>query len=481
MKYTFLTILLAGLVLFAGCDFLDPTEVENPNLTEESFLGSANTVSAWLPGVERQMSLTLNEVIVIAMLVSDNYFNNRTISCKVCDVLTLLPSDPDIAFMQQNLFALRNGADFGLTELVPNDENATQDQIAELYFYRGMGHLMMGEYLVAAPAGPRTEAFDPAAHYNLAIADFQEAIDRTTEASRRTGYTLAQARAYYNLGDAGQASTLALQVINEDPMFIRFAQFEEDSDGPANSIESFISQLSTDEFQPLPRLDFLDPKYYFRGPTEESPIAFLKAEEAYFIMAESELANNNLGGAQQALTEVLDIIAARPMAMVDETVEDRGRGNLRTYPITEATMVQPSPEETAIAGLVRTRGPESALVEVPIVSGTSITAEDIAALTTIDEGVELLYLMRQEVFMAEGRRMIDMGVKLPIAELEANDNPNLDLGSSFFTAQIPAFLPPGEELDLFTLDEGANLVVIMHNLNTIIATNRTSSEVVPFF
>ena len=363
MKTTLFSILLVVLIGFSGCDFLDPTEVDNPNLTEESFLESANTVSAWLPGVERQMSLTLNEVIVIAMLVSDNYFNNRTVSCKVCDVLNLLPTDPDIALFQQNIFALRNGADFGITELIARDMNATDDQIAELYFYRGMGHLMLGEYLVAAPAGPQTEAFPPSAHYDLAIADFQEAINRTTDANRQIGYQLAQARAYYNLGNAGQASALASQVLGADNMYVRFAEYEDDNDGPVNSIESFISQLSTDEFQPLPRLDFLDPKYYFRGPTEESPIAFLKSEEAYFILAEADLASNNLDGAKQTLVELLDVIAARPTAMVDETVEDRGRGNLVVYPITEETVVQPSPSEAPIAGLVRTRGPNSALVE----------------------------------------------------------------------------------------------------------------------
>ena len=481
MKKTLLCFVLVGALGFAGCDFLDPTEVDNPNLTEESFLESANSLSAWLPGVERQMSITLNEVITIAMLVSDNYFNNRTISCKVCDILNLQPTDPDIALFQQNLFALRNGADFGLTELVPIDENATADQVAELYFYRGMGHLMMGEYLVAAPAGPQTAAFEPADHYNLAVADFQEAINRTTDAERRIGYQLAQARAYYNLGDAAQASNLAQDVINSNNAYVRYALYEEDNDGPNNVIESFISQLSTDEFQPLPRLDFLDPKYYFRGPTEESPIAFLKAEEAYFILAEADLAAGDLAAAGQHMLDVLDVIAARPTAMVDETVEDRGRGNLVVYPNSDATMVQPSPSEAAIAGLVRTRGEGSALVEIPIVSGTSITADDINALASIDDAVEMLYLMRQEVFMAEGRRMIDMGIKLPIVELEVNDNPNIEAGTPFLTARIPSFLPPGEEIDAFTFDESQNLVVILHNINTLIAGNRTSDEVVPFF
>ena len=284
-----------------------------------------------------------------------------------------------------------------------------------------------------------------------------------------------------NLGDAAQASTLAQEVINANNAYVRFALYEEDNDGPNNVIESFISQLSTDEFQPLPRLDFLDPKYYFRGPTEESPIAFLKAEEAYFILAEADLAAGDLSSAAQHMLEVLDVIATRPTAMVDETVEDRGRGNLVVYPTTEATLVQPSPSEAAIPGLVRTRGEGTAPVEIPIVSGTSITAEEINALANVDDAVELLYLMRQQVFMAEGRRMIDMGVKLPIVELEANDNPNIENTSSFLTAQIPSFLPPGEEIDAFSYDEPQNLVVILHNINAIISTNRTSNEVVPFF
>ncbi len=481
MKNIFFLVALAGLIGLAGCDFLDPTEVDNPNLTEESFLNSANSLDAWLPGVERQMSLTLNEVVEVAILVSDNYFNNRTISCKVCDVLNLQPSDLDITVLQQNVFALRNGADFGLTEIVPRDENATPDQIAELYFYRGMGHLFLGEYLVAAPSGPREEVFPPADHYALAIADFEAALNNTTDAEKSKSYMMALARAHYNLGNAAEATTFAQQVIDMDNAFVRYAQYEDDSDGPANLIESLISQLSTNEFQPLPRLDFLDPKYYFRSASEESPVAFQKVEEAYFIIAEDQLSGGDLPGAQQTLTDLLGVIGARPTAMVDETGEVRGRDNLVVYPISGNTLVQPSPSEAPIAGLVRTRGEGSAPVEVPIVSGTSVTAEQIAALTGIEEAVELLYLMRQEVFMAEGRRMIDMGVKLPIAELEANDNPNIDLSSSFATAQIPAFLPPGEEIDAFTLDEDAGLVVIMHNLNSVIAANRTAPEVVPFF
>ncbi|NJO03936.1 MAG: hypothetical protein HC880_21695 [Bacteroidia bacterium] len=39
-------------------------------------------------------------------------------------------------------------AQFGLEQIVPNDASVTADQVAELYFYQGMAHMYMGEFLL---------------------------------------------------------------------------------------------------------------------------------------------------------------------------------------------------------------------------------------------------------------------------------------------------------------------------------------------
>ena len=55
-------------------------------------------------------------------------------------------------------------------------------------------------------------------------------------------------------------------------------------------------------------------------------------------------------------------------------------------------------------------------MRVPTISGTSVTAARIDAITTVDDGLYVLYLMRQEIFLAEGRRMADLGMRMPVAQ-----------------------------------------------------------------
>src|SRR3712207_8063255 len=45
------------------------------------------------------------------------------------------------------------------------------------------------------------------------------------------------------------------------------------------------------------------------------------------------------------------------------------------------------------------------LISVPYISGTSVDEAMINRCTTVDETLQLIYLMRQEIFMAEGRRV----------------------------------------------------------------------------
>jgi hypothetical protein len=69
----------------------------------------------------------------------------------------------------------------------------------------------------------------------------------------------------------------------------------------------------SDWFQPLPRLDFLDPKYFQMNSDDQCPITIAKAEENYLILAEAALAANNLDEAKAQLTNLLGLVKSRPV------------------------------------------------------------------------------------------------------------------------------------------------------------------------
>ena len=143
MRTIFLTLLIGILAL--GCELLDPTEVSNPNITEDTYLGSFNPGEKWLLGTDRQMATTIGTMVEFGELTSDNYFNNRTLSSKVFDIPQIDFIDIDVRRLQDEIHTLREMAIFGLTELVPNDPLVTDNMQAEWHFYLGMSHLFSGE------------------------------------------------------------------------------------------------------------------------------------------------------------------------------------------------------------------------------------------------------------------------------------------------------------------------------------------------
>ena len=48
------------------------------------------------------------------------------------------------------------------------------------------------------------------------------------------------------------------------------------------------------------------------------------------------------------------------------------------------------------------------------------------------------------------------------------------------TAVLPPFLPGDTQMDAFTLNTAARTVTIRHDLNRVLAANRSSTLVVPF-
>ncbi len=468
--------LVALLACLAACELLDPTEVKNPNLTDESFVGTPNSTTAWLNGLERQFSITVNTIVVATEIVSDNYFNNQSAANKSFDIPDLFFADPDIANLQLAVSRLRSMAEYGLERIAPNDTDATALQIAEFHFYKGMAHLFMAELFVDFPAQDRGPAIAPAEHLALAVAGFETALRQAVPPARQTAYRLALARAHYRAGNASLAEGFAAQVLEADPQFTAHARFDR-LNGLINSMQTLIFRNAQNDYQPLPRLDFLDPKYSGISNTFDDSICVQKAEEARLILAEALLARNDLAGAQAQLRALLELVANRPIRQVDDRNEQRGVGGIRSdYPDSASFRVAASPDDTLRAGLVLTRsqGP----VPVPIVSGTSVTGAIVDALASADQALEVLYLMRQEIFLAEGRRMTDLGIRFPVSEREQINNPNI--GNDLTQPLIPAFIPRNAEMNDFTTDAAAQTVVIRHNMNRVLVANKASGAVLPF-
>ena len=435
-------------------------------------------MASWLEGVRRQMANTINPIVELTELTSDNYYNNRTLSSKVFDLPQIAIEDIDVLRLQTEIHSLRRMAEYGLEEVAAADTRTTDDNLAELHFYKAVAELYSGEYFVGLPADNVGAVLTPDQHFASAIQDFEQVITLTSQPVFRLASRLALARIAYHQGDVNKALNEAEAVIQEAPE-LNFAVTFDGVNGPSNQFQFFLFDSSNDEFAPLPRLDFLDPKYFSIGnpSLDQKPISIFKSEEAYFIKAEAQIAQANIGDAQQTLKDLLtDVIANRPVVALDDSRETRSGGNRADYPLTADVAVKFSPDADPIEGLILDR--QAGDIMVPLVSGTQVTAADIDAATTEDALLELLYLMRQEVFLAEGRRLVDLGIKYPVAENEANGNANVT--QDVLEAQIPGFIPLNGEMDDFVYDVDNQIVTIDVNMNRVLVTNKTSPFVLPF-
>ncbi len=479
MKKIIINVLVLFTLGFSACELIDPTNVDNPNVTDDTFANTPRAIRPWINGLERQLAQAMNFTVQFTELASDNYYNNRTLSSKVFDIPRIEFFDPDVKNMQREWSRLHEMATFGLTDIAPKDASTTDDQMAELHFFKGLASLYIGELFTGFPTAALGEVKPSADHLRIAIDEFTQAINTSKDAAKIIGYRLAIARAYYDLGDRAKAVEFANQVIAANPQYLRSAQFDRVG-GIANEMELYL-YTGQDEFQPLPRLDFLDPKYFTTGPTDTKPIAILKAEEAYLILAEAQIADNNLPNAKTTMKSLLEQIAKRPVSSINDRVEGRGRrgGTRQDYPDSTVYTIAFGPGEPFVAGLVLNR--KGANVSVPAVSGTSANAAEIDAVMTEEAALELLYRMRQEIFIAESRRIMDLGIKFPLSELEINNNPAAAaVADTYSKAQIPSFIPDNTGMDDFSADRSNFRITIAFNMNKVLVQNRTSPLVLPF-
>lgn len=473
-----ISLILVLSIILASCEekLYDFTEVTNPNLSEVNVVGQTNSSTAWLAGIKRQTALLYNEIVTISEIASDNYVNTQTFYNQLLDNLTIDYQDTDMDALHFNIARLREMCDFGLEKIIPGDANSTTAISAEYHFYKGLSFMLAGEYFSAAPQEENGMPVNSVGNFNSALSSFNTALNLNTNDAK---YHLAKSRTNYYLGNKTEAVTSAnaALAINENLLFD--VDFDE-TNGPVNQMESALFERGTfDDLQPLPSLDFLDPKYSFLSNEEDPSTPILKAEEAHFIIAEAHLSNNSLSSAKSSMKAALMIIGNRPTKIIDDTSDDRTQRNPGTRPNKSSVQVRYEGDTNYKLNLVVDR---NTTVKTYTVSGTSLTDNSIDALSTIDEALEALYLMRQEVFIAEGRRIVDLGVKFVLSENELLLNPNINLGDSSVTGVIPPFIDSIKtELDLFTFDITAGTVEIKHNLNKILVENKTSEFVIPFF
>ncbi len=467
-----------AMTMLSSCDLLTPGDIVNPNVDEETFNKTPNALQTWINGTNSTFATIISKYVELTEILSDNYFNNYSQSSKVFDFPTILYTDVDVTSLQRGVGSLREMAQNGLNNISKADQTMTAAQEFNLRYIEGYSYLLAGEYFVGLPQTNGGEIKSWRENLNKAIDTFAACLPLASTDDDKAFVNTLLARAYYRLGDKAKAVEYARTALNLSAAFVQQVTFD-GKNGVDNSFQGYVygSPYGT-AFQPLPRLDFLDPKYFQTDdPLEQRPICIAKAEEPYLIIAEAEIADNDLAKARQTLGALLALVQSRPvMKGINDQIEQRDNGGYKKYPNSSEYRVAASAGEPLRSGLILDRQAPH-LIDIPYVSGTSVTAEMIASCDSQDDLLQLLYLLRQEIFFGEGRRAADLGIRFPVCEIEAANTPAKD----YTEAQIPSFIPLNQDMDAFTIDSEAKTVVIKYNMNKVIVENKKSEYVAPFF
>ena len=465
---------VAACMSLHSCDLLTPDDIINPNVSDDTFLGSANAMQAWVNGTNRSFAEAMGSYCLLMEILSDNYFNNYSRSSQVFDIPRILYTDTDVADLQRHIGTMREMADYGINTVAAADAATTRSDLFNLHYIKAFSFILGGEYFRGLPDTEGGEIKTWKEYLNTALTVLDSALEYAdTDEDKAFVHTL-KARTYYRLGDSVNASAEASASLELSSDFVKQVVFD-GTNGVNNPVQEAIWDTW---FQPLPRLDFLDPKYFQLSATEQRPVNLAKAEENWLIRAEASLSARNEPQAKVYMRQLLDLVKSRPVQEgINDQLEERYNGGYKRYPDNSAYKVAASDGEPFREGLVLDRK-APALVSIPYVSGTSVTEEMIGGTSGIDETLALLYLMRQEIFFAEGRRVADLGIRLPVCEVEAANTPS---AADYIEALIPSFIPLNYGMDSFTMDDDAMEVTIAYNMNRIIVENKSSEYVAPFF
>ena len=448
--------------------------VENPNVTEAVYLENPNTAKSWVAGLQRQLAVTTNTVNINVAITSDNYFNNYSQYSKVFDQLQIDYFDPDVNALQADIQELREMALYGIDKVLPADPSATAKDEAYLYFCLGYANVLGGELFTGLPTSNKGTVQEPEQLFENALEALQTAISLDPSTENLSAYHLLMARVYYNLGDTDNALMLTQEAMSV-PDLLYQVEFD-GQNGPSNQMQNATYDALPNRLAPLPRLDFLDPKYFSVGPpqSDQKPVAIVKAEEAYLIAAEAYLAKGNIPESKDQLFNLLALIGQRQTFMVDDSGETRNGGNRDDYPLEPVPMRFSEGDELKEGYVLdRQQGP----VKVFGISGTKVSREDIDSSTTEDELLYFIYRMRQEIFISEGRRLVDLGIKYPISQIEQDNNPNVP--DEYTQAIIPEYIS-SDSIDDFEVGPQGEITIIA-DYNQILVANKTSPYTIPFF
>lgn len=461
-------LLFALLLGLCSCDLVEPGDIENPNVSEDDFLSNPGAMKSWVNGAQKTFATNLSEFITRDELISDNYFNNYTRLSNILDKPSLAYTDDEVEDLQRCVGAIREAATYGLNTVARHDDATTTEQLFTLQTMRAYAMIMAGESFTALPISDGGEPRPWREHLDSALVVLNTAEQLAPNDSAKAYVETLRARTYYKKGMATEAAAAASRALTLQPRLIWQVQF----DGANNVVNTMQTYTWDIMFQPLPRLDFLDPKYFQTYSTEQRPITIAKAEESYLILAEALLAQGKADESRTVLHKLLSLVSQRPVQTgINDQTEKRYNGGFRRYPNSADYRVQASAQDSLRSGLVVDRRPPL-LISIPYISGTSVTDAMVDASTTDDSLLELIYLLRQEIFFAEGRRTADLGIRIPLCDVEAAPWPS---ATAYTTAVIPAYIPLNQGMDDFTLDEDARTVTIAHNMNRVLVSNRATA------
>ena len=431
-------------VLAAGtCDAINPTKVNNPTTTDEDLARAKNPTAALMPGLRAQFARMINAYVVAAAVISDDYSIHGTGIVVTMDEPHLVTpilvnsTGTSASGAYWNVQELRALGDFVIHVIIPNDEDPDPAHVAEAHYYRGMAYLTLGEIFSHAPHEEDGEAQPDSVALGKAVTDLQKA----TAFGPQTHAALARAARLQ--GDASAAEAAANSALDSAPDLLFAPGYDEAF--LANTSVFFLVVRALQEMQPLPRLDFLDPKYTTRG----SPIAIAKAEEMHLILAEAALSRGDLAAARTGLVNAINIAGTRGTVDFDD-VDERRNADLSLRPRSSEIMIRADADSPYRAGLVVDRPADE--LQVPSVSATSLDADSIAGLGSADELWHALWLARQEIMLLEGRRLADLGIKLPMMLREIDLNPNITEGGPGTVVVVPAYIPqtPRYAMDIYS-------------------------------
>jgi len=461
-----------------GCDFLDPTNVENPLTTADDLAQATEPTRALLPGLRAQFARAINGTIVLTEVVSDNYAIHGTGLDSEYDnpgaiVPNIVNATGSATGLYWNLQELRALATFVLDDIVPGDDSATPDQLAEVRYYRGMAYLMLAENFTAAPLESDGTPVAASELITRALSDFEASLSAGGSGDFNLRARAAQARTHRAAGNATQAAQAAQQALAADADFVFLQEY--DATSISNAAYIFTTDRALREMQPLPRLDFLDPKY----TSFSAGVPVAKAEEMHLILAEVALAANNLGEARGHVADAIELALTRPRPSFNDT-DQRQNANLTIRPRNAEIVIRADPDSPFRAGLVLTR-PGS--VPVPTISGTSLSADSVRALTGEEATWHAFHLARQEIHFLEGRRMSDLGIRLPMMLREIEANPNIAMGGPGTEVVVPGYIPPSNQMDNFSpaspYDDNDQLttteVTMQVDMNRVLARERVNA------